>query len=426
MKLLTTDGHKITATPEESDLAILFSCCVIETTELKMLRRAKTFSDLGLPMVVSGCMAVVQRDEFDKVHDNVYYLKSSEISDINVLIDRISEKLQTSKLYSDEYQPAFSSNGHEQLTVALDLGDAGGNLESKPGTSIDSIIPIATGCKGECTYCITRLARGDLKSYPENQIVQNITGSIGLGHYEVRLSAQDTACYGLDNNSNLSKLLSRLIKIETLYDFRVRVGMMNPDSVMPILDDVIDCYKHPRIFSFLHLPVQSGDDEILKAMGRKYTTAQFSDIVDRFRKAVPKLTLSTDIIIGYPNETDEQFEHSMELMKLIKPNIINITRFSARPGTPAAKLDNRLSGSTVKSRSRAMTELRFNISKELNDAEINNHYKVLITERVKPSSVMGRTDSYQPVVIKKELELGSWTKVKVIEAMDSYLVGEAR
>jgi tRNA A37 methylthiotransferase MiaB len=159
-------------------------------------------------------------------------------------------------------------------------------------------------------------------------------------------------------------------------------------------------------------------------MRRKYLVKEYLEIVREFRSKIPELTISTDIIVGYPGETDMQFTHSLELIEKIRPNIVNITRFSARPGTPAAKLENKLPGGLVKSRSRTLTKLRFRISQELNAKELGRSYKILVAERVKPGSVLGRTDNYLPVVIKRDLELGSWVDAEIVEATDSYLVGE--
>ncbi len=424
-ELLTNAGHKFLGTPEQAEIVVLFTCCVIETTELKMIRRARYFSSLGRPMIVSGCMAVVQREALREVHNDIYFLKPKEIMNINDLLDNISEKLGLvawTKVPGTEFDETYYS---KPLISTSGDADSAGELLEEPGESIDYIIPIATGCRGKCTYCITRLARGRLVSYPETQILEQATSAVSTGHYELRLTAQDSACYGYDLQNNLADLLSSVAKIKTKHEFRVRIGMMNPNSVKPIVNELIESYKHPRIFKFLHIPVQSGDDEILKAMNRRYTTAEFFEIIDRFRDNIPELTVSTDLIVGYPNETAEQFRHSLELLERLRPNIVNITRFSARAGTPAAKLKNSLSGSTVKSRSRQMTELRFKISKELNESTVGRKYRILVTEHVKPGSALGRTDNYQPVVVKTPLLLGRWVKVEIVDATDSYLVGKA-
>ncbi len=413
-KLLSTAAHEIVTEPKNADLIIIFTCTVIKTTELKMLRRLEEFSRLDKPVLVSGCMAVVQGAAVRKVISDAYFLKPIEISrsqtelwlTLSAILDQISA-------------------GHVGHVNEPEQSVGGGII---PKTSIDHIVPIATGCLGHCTYCITRLARGSLVSKPEDRIIEDVQAALDGGSFEIRLTAQDTASYGFDlesdESSTLPGLLNRIVNLEFNHDFRVRVGMMNPDTLRTILDDLIDSYKHPRVFKFLHLPVQSGDDDLLAAMGRKYSVAEFLKIVAKFRAELPNLTLSTDIIIGYPGETDDQFQCSMSLLENVKPNIVNITRFSARPGTPAAELENRLPGRVVKARSRAMTKLRFKISHELNESACGGEYRVLVTERVKEGSVLARNGNYQPVVIKRTEPLGSWVEVKITSATDAYLIGE--
>ncbi|WP_455391481.1 tRNA (N(6)-L-threonylcarbamoyladenosine(37)-C(2))-methylthiotransferase [[Eubacterium] cellulosolvens] len=420
--LLISGGHTFIDKPERADIAVLFTCCVIGTTELKMVKRAKHFASIDKPLLVSGCMAVVERDALSEVHPNIRFVEPRKIYEINNILTELSDKIKFAPEPAevDESTPSFIA----RLAVSKGIEGGAGELEEAPGESIDSIVPIATGCRGRCTYCITRLARGELRSYPMEKIVEDVTSGIRKGHFEVRFTAQDTGCYGYDVNNNLAVLLDKITSIDSDHDFRLRVGMMNPDSVQPILEPLIKSYKHPRVFKFLHLPVQSGDDELLAAMGRRYTVDEFLRIVNKFRGAFPELTLSTDFIVGYPGESDEQFENSLKLLERLRANIVNITRFSARPGTPAAKLRNKLPGSKVKSRSRKMTELRFKISKDLNEYTIGRKYTILVTECVKAGSVLGRTDNYQPVVIKQKLDLGSWVEVRITEATDSYLIAE--
>ncbi len=422
--LLINAGHSFDENIEQANVIVLFTCCVIETTELKMIKRARYFSEFDKPLIVSGCMAVVRREALSEVHPDVYFLEPKEIMNINDLIDEISNRTDLSITPKEEIGKIEKREFSKPLTSTSDTEDLAGEYEEEAGESIDSIIPIATGCRGQCNYCITRLARGKLKSYSLESILEDAKSAVVAGHYELRLTAQDTACYGYDTQKNLAELLDQLVTINSKHEFRVRVGMMNPDSIISIQNELIDCYKHPRIFKFLHIPVQSGDDALLNAMGRKYTVSEFLSITDQFRGEIPKVTISTDIIVGYPNETDEQFQNSMDLLHRLKPNIVNITRFSSRPGTPAAMLKNKLTGSTIKKRSREMTALRFKLSRELNEQEIGRQYQILITERVKVGSVLGRTDYYQPVVVKKALQLGSWVDVTVTEAADAYLIGE--
>jgi MiaB-like tRNA modifying enzyme len=424
-ELLVAGGHDIASRYVSADAIVLFTCTVIGTTERKMLKRVAEFTKLGRPILASGCMAVVQQDALKKVNSDIHILKPTEIQKVNGILAELDEGMGGGPVHEINESPPVTIN--KQQTLLIEPGiplDSGGEFEDQPGQSLDAIVPIATGCRGQCKYCITRLARGKLSSYPAEAIVDKVRKAVAAGHYEVRLTAQDTGCYGFDVGDDLAKLLNHITSLDTAHEFRVRVGMMNPDSVKPILDELIESYKHPRVFGFLHLPVQSGADELLAAMGRKYTVSEFLKIVSQFRLGLPGLTLSTDIIIGYPGETEEQFEHSMKLLRDLKPNIVNITRFSARPGTPAAKLKSKLPGSEVKARSRRMTKLRFEISKELNHAKVGEEYQVLVTERVKPGSVLCRTDNYLPVVLTGELKLGDWVQARITDATDAYLIGE--
>ena len=421
--LLQNANHRFTDNLDEADITILFTCCVIGTTENKMIRRARQFYELDKPLIVSGCMAMVQRDAISNVHSNVRFLEPKKIGSINDLLDELSDTFGIPFAAVDIPSGVDEKLYSKPLAYTPHDKDEPGDLEEEAGESIDAIVPIATGCRGQCTYCITRLARGKLKSHSPEEIIKTARRVLASGQYELRLTAQDTACYGYDRSDDIAKLLKKIVNIESEHDFRVRVGMMNPDSAKPILSKLIESYKHPRIFKFLHLPVQTGDDDMLSAMGRKYTVSEFQTIIDTFRAAFPKITLSTDIIVGYPGETEEQFDNSLDFIKKIRPNIVNITRFSSRPGTPAAKL-KALAGSLVKSRSRKLTELRFDLSKSLNELEIGKEYRVLVTERVKKGSVLGRTDNYQPVVIRSELTLGSWQNILITDATDAYLIVE--
>ena len=274
-----------------------------------------------------------------------------------------------------------------------------------------------------CSYCITFLARGRLRSYPINEIKKTVQQALKQGCKEIQLTAQDTSSYGLDIRSNLGDLLNSICMIND-DDFRIRVGMMNPCTCLKKLDSIIQGFNDSKIYKFLHLPVQSGDDEILSKMNRKYTVDDFHKIIQRFRERYPDVSISTDIIVGFPTETDEQFQHTIDLLKNVKPDIVNITRYSARPFTKAKTMKGRISTDVVKERSKKLTKLCNKISKKNNLKYINREYTVLITKRGKNNTIMGRMENYKPVVIpERNIELGSFINVKIIDATSTYLVG---
>ncbi len=161
------------------------------------------------------------------------------------------------------------------------------------------------GCLGSCSYCCVVSARGHLRSYSINQILERVRNDFAAGAKEFWITSQDTACYGRESGSNLAELLKKLGGLAG--DFKIRVGMMTPNMIPDMQDKLVDAFRSDKIFKFLHLPVQSGDDETLKGMRRFYTAKDFKVIVDAFRKEFPDLTLATDVIVGFPGETSNGF-----------------------------------------------------------------------------------------------------------------------
>ena len=199
---------------------------------------------------------------------------------------------------------------------------------------------------------------------------------------------------------------------------------MTPNQVMGMLDELVEAYKNKKVFKFLHLPVQSGDDEVLKLMNRHYTVDDFKEIVHSFREEIPRLTLSTDIICGFPGESREDFVQTKNLIREIQPDIVNVSKFFSRPRTAAEKL-NPLPPQEVKRRSREMAVLAKKIFLEKNKAWINWEGTALFDERGKGESWIGRNFAYKPIVVKaSESLLGKFVHVRVINAFSTYLEAE--
>ena len=389
---LTDRGHSVTLSEHEADAHVLVTCTVIETTERAMVRRMTELAAYEKPLVVAGCMAAAQRE-------------------------RILSTVPRAKLLPPRKWPQIV----DLLGAGTSCGDRVAAIESESFGWHDAIVPIAQGCAGRCPYCITRVARGRVSSYPMEAVVNQVRRHVERGVKEIKLTGQDTAAYGLDNGTNLADLLRAIDGIPG--EFRVRVGMADPLTVYPILDELVNAYSSERIFTFLHLPVQSGSDEILEAMKREYTVAQFEEIVRRFRRAYPDLTLSTDVIAGFPGETDEQFESTIRLVEEAEPEIVNVTRFSARTGTPAASMRNRIVGWRVKERSRRLAQLRFQISKDIHQRFVGREQEVLVTEQGKPGTLLGRTPEYRQVVLRESVSLGAFVRVHLDTARATDLLG---
>jgi MiaB-like tRNA modifying enzyme len=400
-------GHTVVPLEDSADMVVLLTCTVIEPTERKILRRLQSIKSSPTKIVVSGCMAAVQKDTIEAAAPGAVIIPTPG------QVETFADYLRTLEKEVERSSPVQTENKY--------LQDA-----SAP-------VAIAEGCRGSCTYCITRLARGELKSYSERTILGEIEEAVNDGACEIRLTAQDSALYAADTggSSGLPELLDKIsnlkIKQPEDNDFKVRIGMMNPDSVEPHLDQLIEVYSHPRVFKFLHLPVQSGSAEILKTMERKYSPEQFISIVERFRIAHPGMTLSTDIIAGFPGESMDDHKASLELLERIRPDIVNVTRFSARPGTPAESMTDKLHGRDIKARSRELTELSSKISLEKNEALTGKKFEVMATERdigQYKNTTLARTSEYKPVVINETLELGQLYRVEIITAITAYLKAE--
>ena len=394
--ILKESSHEIVENVDDADSIVLLTCTVIDTTEQRMLSRLKVFKKTGKEIIVAGCMASVQAD-------------------------LVRSALPNAKLLPPQYSYQILDVLENKEVSFIDKNKT---LFPKYYEDIVAPIAIAEGCLFSCSYCITSLARGKLKSYPMDEITQDVCSAVKQGCKEIQLTAQDTSSYGLDFGSNLGELLPNVSQIKG--EYRIRVGMMNPYTVLKNIDSIIEGFDDPKIYKFLHIPVQSGDNAILKKMNRKYSVGEFLEIIKKFRDKYPDITISTDVIVGFPTETKQQFQHTIDLLKIVKPDITNITRYSARPYTKAKTMKGRIKTEIAKERSKILTDLCSKISKENNLRHIGKRYNSLITERGKNNTFVGRTENYKPIVIKENIEIGKFVSLEVKEAAPTYLVGSIK
>jgi MiaB/RimO family radical SAM methylthiotransferase len=205
-------------------------------------------------------------------------------------------------------------------------------------------------------------------------------------------------------------------------DYRVRIGMMNPNHLKKIVDGLIETMDDSRMYRFLHIPVQSGSDTVLKNMRRGYTAETFMELVDTLRASIPEISIATDIITGFPGETDEDHEKTKMLIKDLHADTLNITRFSSRPGTEAASMEQ-LHGRILKERSTELTELKNSVEYEVNKRLIGQRFRALATEVGKEGTIV-RTEYYRPVVIREDIPLGTFVDVEVTDCRPTYLFGQ--
>jgi MiaB-like tRNA modifying enzyme len=389
---------------DEADVIIINSCIVKSPTEAKILfqieKIVKEYPDI--PLVVAGCMPEVYSKKIRNVAPNASMIGIHHLSEIENIVE---DTLRGKKRFEI---------GHKTIPK---LGYPRKRSDDRIG-----IVQIAQGCISNCSYCIVKRVMGPLVSYPEELIIDEIKMFVLQGCKEIWLTAQDVTAYGLDRGSTLPSLLQSIIQIDG--DFMVRVGMMNPSTAYPLVDDLIEVFKDSKIYKFIHLPLQSGSDAILSQMKRDYTIEEFLDIVRRFRSVFQDITLSTDIIVGFPSETESQFNESLDIIKLVQPSLTNVSKYGPREQTPAAKLSPLLS-QTVKDRSRKMTELCQKITREKNNEWIGREETILIISKGKKGGLEGRTNTYKPVILDTKYYelLGKFVEVAIVDAKYTHLLG---
>jgi len=390
--LLAEAGFEIVNNKEESAIIIINVCTVKgENTALREIKKTKEeFPDKKL--VIAGCITNSIIKDTREIDENTSFINTHNIKSICEIVEEV-----------------LQDNIVELLTKEKEIKL---NLPKVRKNPVIGIIPILNSCKGNCSYCSVKSIKGKLLSYPAEDIVKETIHCLNEGCKEIWITSQDNSSYMLEKNkvSKLPELLERITQINK--EFIVRIGMMNPNNVLPMLNELIKIYKNKKIFKFLHIPIQSGNDEILKLMNRDYNVDDFKKIINDFRKEIPEITISTDIICGFPTETEEQFNDSLNLIKEIKPDILNISRFQARANTEAAKMEQ-IHGNITKERSRLLTDIFTNISRMNNEKWIDWKGTILIDEKGKDDSLVGRNFAYKPVIVKGDYKLGQQIKVKV-------------
>ena len=334
---LREHGFEITDNLEDADIAIINTCVVRLETENRMIYRINELKNLGKEVVVAGCLPKALNEKV-KGFLHIYPREAHRAG--KILKDYIEKHYR---------MPYVEEDINKTLYKKLDYLTP----------SLISPLPICEGCLGNCSYCIVKIARGNLISYPREKIVNKAKELINKGAKCLLITAQDTACYGFDIGDNLANLLNDLTQIEG--EFIMRVGMMHAKNAELILDELIEVYKDDKVGKFLHLPLQSGDDEILKRMKRGYTVDEFKDIVNEFRRKIKNLCFTTDIIVGFPGETEEQFQNTLEVLKELKPDYIHGAKYSQRKGTEAARM-KQVDTKIRKQRSEILDKLRRELS----------------------------------------------------------------
>ena len=410
---LSAAGFELTGGVEQADVVVFNTCAVKSPTENKIIHLLKEVPS-GKRLIVAGCLPLID-------------------------FPRLSREVRFDAVVG----PAFGERivgvikrvvGGEKI-VALD-GSERRPVLGLPRVRVNpvvGIVPVTYGCVGECSYCCVRFARGGLRSFGVDEVVGYVRKSLGEGVREFWFTGQDVACYGLDLAVGVGvvDLLRKVCQVGDFGEFWVRLGMMTPNLLLRFVDDYAEFLSAQqegsgKVFKFLHLPVQSGDDRVLGLMNRRYYAADFKRIVAAFKRVLPQVTVATDVIVGFPGESEDAFQRTVSLIEEVKPDVVNVSKFFARPNTLAGKMENRVCAEELGKRSEVMAGVARRISLEKNKAWVGWRGPVLIDEKgKKEGSWVGRNFAYKPVVVHSEEDLlGKVLSVHVVDAFQSHLLGE--
>ena len=386
--ILQKCGHELTDEENDADAIVFNTCTVKGPTESFFRKKLADLHGRRKKVIIAGCIPQSEKDKHG-------FQQHSLIGTFQ--IDKIASAVDTT--LEGGIVSFLARENKSRLAFP--------KIRKSPNIEI---VPINDGCLGSCTFCKTKQARGNLFSYPENEIVRHISKAVEEGAQEIWLTSQDTAAYGKDKGITIVELLQKILEIER--EFRLRVGMGNPECLLPFIREFAAALKHQKAFKFVHIPVQSGSNAVLRAMRREYSSEEFRRIISVLRGEIPSITIATDIICGFPGEREQDFQDTLELVREIKFDAINISKFWPRPGT-AAYFMQPIDGAIVKQRTSQLATLFKDIALERNSKWIGWKGSILIDERGKNGSSIGRNDFYKQVIVKGGYEPGTHLSVEI-------------
>lgn len=417
MGILNKKGYKLTGDFEDADVILVNTCGFIESAKQESIDTIIEFANLKETgnlklLIVTGCLAQRYSDELKE-----------EIPEIDAIvgtgsyqnIDEILEGLQKEKqiVSLNDIEVVYNENLPRYVSTPEYM----------------AYLKISEGCDKHCTYCIIPKLRGKQKSRKLEDIVAEAKSLVQNGVKELVVIAQDSTMYGSDiyGEARLPQLLEELAKIEGAKWIRIMYSY--PESITKELVDVIK--RNDNICSYFDMPIQHASNKILKLMNRHTTKENILSTINMIRKHIPDATLRTTIIVGFPGETEEDFNELVEFVKVAKFDRLGAFSYSREEDTPADKLPNHLDQDVKDERRDALMLVQQGISEELNAAKVGNGYEVLIEEQIEDKVYIGRTqgdaeeiDSIVYVKSDKKLNIGDFVNVKITSALEYDLMGD--
>lgn len=396
-QLIVAGGGQLVSRPEEADAAILNTCAVRAESEHKAVRRVRALNELGIRIAVVGCLPNVRPYTILSAAPGASLIEPGAIS-------LISRFLRGEEVF------AVRTYGRELLAPKYSGG-------------VRYVIPVESGCVGSCGFCVEPLIRRGVRSLRPELVVELVADAVRRGAKEVCLTGQDLAAYGLDIDLTLPHLLEAILE-EVEGEYRIRIGMMEPWLAKRVARRLACLMRDERVYKYLHLPVQSGDDEVLKLMRRRYTVAEYRGLVEEFRHALGEVSVVTDVIVGYPGESWEAFMGSVRLVRELRFDKVHVARYTFRPFTPAYVMSGQVPEPEKKRRSRILSEVAADVAADVNARYVGKAVEALVTEEGKRGTMMARTSTYKPVAIPDVARPGEWVKVRITGYSPTHLLGE--
>ncbi|MBQ3839740.1 MAG: MiaB/RimO family radical SAM methylthiotransferase [Fibrobacter sp.] len=384
--------------PTEQPIAFYLNVCTVKGngTALKLLQQAvATFPQA--PVFITGCAPKDFQEEARKISDKITFTSLKAIESM------------------DSIAPEGLQNDMRTLRQSPFVG----------------IVNIEEGCLDACAFCSTKLVKGRLQSQPEDAIVEQVQRLVDDGCLEIQLTGQDCACYGFDTGTNLANLTQKILA-QVPGNYKIRLGMGNPRHILGYKDALLECFQDERLYQFLHVPVQSGSERVLQLMNRKHSVEDFRNFALELQEKFPLFTLSTDLIVGFPGETDADFQETLDLLKETRPTVCNITRFVARKGTVAARIEEAnaadapaVSDSVKHERSAKLFDAFQQIAQENNQRWVGKTCTV-VTEKQghRAGTTIARNCAYRPVALQGNIPAGKALQVRITKAEPFALIGE--
>ncbi len=399
--------YEIVDFEEAADIYVVNTCTVTNMSDRKsrqIIRRAKESNKNSL-LVVTGCYAQVAKEELEKIEDIDIVIGNQEKKDIVTFVEE-KQKEKIEKVSDIVYEKSFAEFGSSTYT-----------------DKTRAVIKVQDGCDRFCSYCIIPYARGRIRSRKPEEVIAEIEQLAKKGIKEVVITGIHLASYGKEYKPHISllELLKEINEIEGIQ--RIRLGSLEPTLMTK--DFIEGLVKLEKICDHFHLSLQSGCDETLERMNRRYTAEEFEQGIKIIRDNFPNVSLTTDVIVGFPGETEEEFSKTYKFLDRIKFYKMHVFKYSARKGTKAAVMPNQITGEIKEKRSNKLIELSNKNQKEQNQKYIGKEIDVLFEEQ-DGEYIKGHTTNYIMVYVKSEDKTLEDTirKVKITNALDEHLIGK--